>query len=144
VVAGDPDAVASLAALAADAGARAMTLGVGGAFHTQRMQPATEEFLSAVEGFAWQAPSIPFYSNVTGARLDPLEDLPGYLARHMVSPVRFTDEIAAMAAEGCGAFVEAAPGKVLSGLLRKIDKNLPVYRAETPELIEKARVELAL
>lgn len=139
VVAGDPEAVRSAAALAVEAGARAMMLGVGGAFHTQRMQPAADELFAAVQSLPWKQPELPFYSNLTGGRMERFEDLPSYLARHMVSPVRFTAEIAAVVSDGCGSFVEAAPGKVLSGLLKKIDRTLSVFRAETPELLEKAR-----
>jgi [acyl-carrier-protein] S-malonyltransferase len=144
VAAGDPEAVGALAALAAEAGGRATLLGVNGAFHTCRMQPAADEFFEAVKELPWRQPELPFYSNLTGGRMSSFASLPEYLAQHMVSPVRFTDEIAAMKAEGCSSFVEAAPGKVLSGLLRRIDKALSVYRAETPELLEKARESLGL
>ena len=98
VIAGDRDAVEKAAAACAALKARAVPLAVASAFHTKLMQPAADTFYKAIQNVKFSAPTVPFYSNVLGAVRTDFSDMPKALAEHIVSPVRFTDELAAMQA----------------------------------------------
>ena len=78
-----------------------------------------------------------YYSNVTGGELTDFSDMPALLAKHIVSPVRFTDELFAMEAAGADIFVEFGPGKTLSGLVKKTLENVAVYNVENIETLDK-------
>ena len=116
---------------------KAVKLNVASAFHSEIMRPAAEEFLSRTEGFAFAKPSCTFYSNVLGGRLDDFSDMRSLLARHIVSPVRFTDELAAMQAAGFDRFIECGPGKVLTGLVKKTLDGVEAFNCEDTESLEK-------
>jgi [acyl-carrier-protein] S-malonyltransferase len=92
-------------------------LKVSAAFHTPLMNPASREFAEVAAKLTFSPPKTPFYSNVTGDRLNEVNA--DYLARHMVSPVLFVQQLRQIQADGYDEFVELAPGKVLSGLVRK-------------------------
>ncbi len=100
---------------------RAIRLNVIGAFHTPLMAPAAallREYAQSQITFA--SPKERIYSNVTGNLLPVSTNFPEYLEKHMVSPVRFSEEIQALRAAGCNAFNEVGPGKVLTGFVKKI------------------------
>jgi [acyl-carrier-protein] S-malonyltransferase len=102
------------------AGARRLTrLQVGGAFHTPWMDQASRQLTRFASDLRFQLASAPLYSNVRAAALtDP--DWPEYLGLHMRSPVLWTQEVQTLAHDGCTAWLEFGPGKVLGGLIRKI------------------------
>jgi [acyl-carrier-protein] S-malonyltransferase len=118
---------------------RVLRLNVAAAFHSELMKEAAEEFKGLIAGFSFKTPQIPFYSNVTGAKLDDFSNMPEYLARHICSPVRFSDQLAAMEADGFEAFVELGPGKVLSGLVKKTLPSAKVCNIEDLKSLEAAK-----
>ncbi len=121
VIAGEKAAVAEAAQRCLDAGAkRAVRLAVNAAFHSAMMQDAAEEFSARIAGISFSVPNIPVYSNTTGRPIDDFSDLPAYLARQMTSPVRWVDTVQNLASAGITQAIEHGPGKVLSGLARRI------------------------
>ncbi|MFQ9094372.1 MAG: ACP S-malonyltransferase [Ruminococcus sp.] len=136
VIAGDRDAVEKAAAACAALKARAVPLAVASAFHTKLMQPAADTFYKAIQDVKFSAPAVPFYSNVLGAVRTDFSDMPKALAEHIVSPVRFTDELAAMQAAGIDTFVEFGPKSVLTGLVKKTLKGVTAKNVENCETLE--------
>lgn len=115
-------------------GLRATPLTVAGAFHSPLMQPAADRLAQALDGVAWNTPSVPVYSNVTGAPHDrgDVESIKRRLVEQLTSPVRWSESIQAAVKEMPGRFVELAPGKVLSGLMRRIDRGTKVENFAEP------------
>ncbi len=137
VVAGEKEAVAAVSAKFAEMGKRAVPLAVAAAFHSELMRPAAEEFLPKAKEFTFREPKVPFYSNLSGSVLESTGDLAERLARHIVSPVLFTKELAAMQAAGIDTYVELGPGKVLSGLVKKTLKGVTILNVENQKSLEK-------
>lgn len=129
VLAGEEQAACAAAEALRAAGARVVRLAVGAAFHSALMEPASAEFYAGIRDIPFSKPGRPVYSNVTGGLL-PDEPLTGYLRRQMTSPVRFTDEMAAMQAAGYDRFVELGPGRTLCGLVRKALKGASFCNVE--------------
>lgn len=137
VIAGEKAAVAAAAEAAAAKRARAVPLAVASAFHTKIMQPAADEFYETAKNVKFNAPSVKFYSNVLGAELTDFSDMPALLAKHIVSPVRFTSELEAMQADGFDNFVEFGPKNVLTGLVKKTLKDVTANNCENCETLDK-------
>ena len=105
---------------------RALVLPVGGAFHSPLMLPAKEELAAAIEAATFNVPSCPVYQNVgTKAVTDPAE-IKANLIEQLTGAVRWTQSVQAMIADGATHFTEAGPGKVLQGLVLKINKEIVV------------------
>ena len=138
VVAGEKEAVAAVCAEFAKMGKRAVPLAVAAAFHSKLMQPAADEFYEEAKKFTFREPQVDFYSNLSGEKLTDFSDMPGRLARHIVSPVLFTKELAAMSAAGADVFIECGPGKVLTGLVKKTLKGAAAFSVENQKTLEKA------
>lgn len=139
VISGAADAAAAAAEACRTAGARRVVqLAVAGAFHTPMMQPAADRLAAFAETLAFRQPDSALYSNVTGGLWPADAALPAYLAAHMVSPVRWTAEVGAMAGDGAAEFIEFGPGKTLCGLIRKIDRSLGASNVEDPETRSEA------
>ncbi|MDD6032247.1 MAG: ACP S-malonyltransferase [Oscillospiraceae bacterium] len=138
VIAGETAAVTAACETFAAMGKRAVPLAVSAAFHSAMMQPAADEFYEAAKGFTFAEPKIDFYANLTGERLTDFLDMPGYLARHIVSPVRFTSELAALQQAGFDRYLELGPGKVLTGLVKKTLKGVDALNVENQKTLEKA------
>lgn len=138
VIAGEAAAVDEAIAKFAELGKRAVKLAVSAAFHTKLMNSAAEEFKAAVQGFAFSQPTCDFYSNLYGKKLEDFSDMPGYLAAHICSPVKFTSELEAMNEAGIAAYVELGPGKVLTGLVKKTYRGANAMQIENAETLEKA------
>lgn len=103
---------------------RAMKLKVGGAFHSTLMEPARVELAEAIENTEFMQPRCPIYQNVDAKpHTDPAE-IKANLIKQLTSPVRWTQSVKQMIADGATEFVELGPGKVLQGLIRKIDRNV--------------------
>lgn len=103
---------------------RAMKLKVGGAFHSPLMEPARVELAEAIENTEFMQPRCPIYQNVDAKpHADPAE-IKANLIKQLTSPVRWTQSVKQMIADGATEFVELGPGKVLQGLIRKIDRNV--------------------
>jgi len=105
---------------------RAMVLPVGGAFHSALMEPAREELQTAIEATRFHTPVCPVYQNVIARAVMDGEEIKKNLIDQLTSPVRWTQSIEAMIADGASTFTEAGPGKVLQGLILKINKSVTV------------------
>ena len=138
VIAGESAAIDRAIAAFAELGKRSVKLAVSAAFHTKMMQGAADEFKAAVAGFSFAAPTVDFYANLYGRKLEDFSDMPSYLAAHICSPVRFADELNAMNAAGIEAFVELGPNKVLTGLVKKTLRGAIAVNIENCETLEKA------
>lgn len=103
---------------------RALKLKVGGAFHSPLMAPAQEELAEAIEAADFHTPVCPVYQNVDGKpHTDPAE-IKANLIKQLTAPVRWTQDVEAMIADGAEEFVELGPGSVLQGLVKKINKGV--------------------
>lgn len=126
VLSGDKEQVAAAAVTAKELGIkRAIPLATAGAFHSKFMMPAREKLASVLDGITFNSPKIPVISNVTGKvhSNDPSE-IKDVMLRQVTETTRWADDIEAAKALGCTRFVEFGPGKVLSGLIKKIDAAL--------------------
>lgn len=121
VISGEKEAVEKACAALKEAGAkRALPLPVSGAFHSPLMEPAREELAEAIDHTPFKAPVCPVYQNVTARpSSDPME-IKDNLLRQLTSPVRWTESVRSMIADGAGRFVEIGPGTVLQNLVRRI------------------------
>ncbi len=125
VVSGDNAACQRVADLAPKHGAmKAIPLAVAGAFHTSIMQPAVERLTKALADAPMRPPRIPVVSNVDALPHDDVEEIRELLIRQVVSPVRWEDSVRWLLAEGYDQFYEVGPGRVLRGLLKRIDRKL--------------------
>ncbi len=121
VISGKKDDVAKACELMKEAGAkRALPLQVGGGFHSPCMQPAKEELEKAIRATVFSKPVCPVYQNVDGKPYTDVENIKNNLIAQLTSPVRWTQTVRNMAADGATEFVELGPGTVLQGLIKKI------------------------
>ena len=105
---------------------RAMKLPVGGAFHSPLMEPAREKLAAAISAAPIAAPSCPIYQNVDAlAHTDP-DEIRKNLVAQLTSPVNWTQTVQNMLSDDAGEFIEAGPGKVLQGLVKKVDRQAVV------------------
>jgi [acyl-carrier-protein] S-malonyltransferase len=125
VVSGTNAACERVAELAPAMGAmKALPLPVAGAFHTQIMRPADERLAEALAGVAMQKPKIPVISNVDARPHDDPEEIRRLLVRQVLQPVRWEDSMRHLIGLGFDTFYEVGPGRVLRGLLRRIDRKV--------------------
>jgi [acyl-carrier-protein] S-malonyltransferase len=103
---------------------RALVLPVGGAFHSPLMEPAREELAAAIEATNFNEPACPVYQNVPAKAVTSAAEIKENLIAQLTAPVRWTQSVQAMIADGGAEFVEVGPGKVLQGLMRKIDRSV--------------------
>jgi len=131
VVSGTVAGVDRLVALAEGRSVRVMRLAVDGAYHSPLMEPAAARLKPALE--AWDpAPSVPPFLSTTTGVVEPPERLREILLAQMTSPVLFGDAVEAALALGAERFVELGPGRVLSGLVRRIRRDAPVVNVAEP------------
>jgi [acyl-carrier-protein] S-malonyltransferase len=109
---------------------RAIVLPVGGAFHSPLMEPAREELKTAIEKTTFYNPACPVYQNIVGKAVMDKEEIKKNLIDQLTGPVRWTQSIVAMIADGATHFTEIGPGKVLQGLIGKIDKTVQALGVE--------------
>ena len=132
VISGEVEAVNLACEKLKEAGARrALVLPVGGAFHSPLMEPAREELASAIEGTNFAAPSCPIYQNVTTTAVTDADEIKKNLISQLTAPVKWTQSVQQMIADGATVFTEIGPGKVLQGLVKKIDGSM---ETQSPEL----------
>jgi len=110
--------------LVANGARRALKLPVGGAFHSPLMEPAREELAKAIENTEFNDPICPIYQNVVAKAVTNPTEIKENLISQLTAPVRWTQSIQQMIADGGTEFIEVGPGKVLQGLMRKIDRNI--------------------
>jgi len=131
VISGTVDAVEKACVVLKESGARrAMILPVGGAFHSPLMEPARKELAEAIHATSFQDPICPVYQNVTTFGVTNAEEIKENLIFQLTAPVKWTQSVQNMIADGATSFTEVGPGKVLQGLVKKIDRNAEVSSAE--------------
>lgn len=124
VISGNIDAINKACEELKAAGAkRALVLKVGGAFHSPLMQPAKEELQAAIESTTFNTPACPIYQNVDAKPHTAPAEIKANLIAQLTAPVRWTQEVQQMVADGATEFIECGPGKVLQGLVGKICKG---------------------
>ena len=139
VIAGHRTAVERAVALATERGGKmSVMLPVSAPFHCSLMAPAGSRLASELEAAAVSDPKIPIVRNVDAGVTRKAEDVRPFLLRQVASPVRWTQCVQRLASEGATAFVEVGPGRVLSGLLRRIMKEARGQSIEDPAGLEKA------
>ena len=127
VISGEVDAVKNACEKLSSAGARrALVLPVGGAFHSELMIDAKKELSSAINQTVFNQPSCPIYQNVNGRPELSIEKIKENLIAQLTSPVKWTQSVNKMIQDGCNNFIEIGPGKVLQGLVRKINRESEV------------------
>lgn len=134
VISGNIEAVNSACEKLKAAGAkRALPLKVGGAFHSPLMKPAQEELQAAIEATIFHTPKCPVYQNVDAKAHTAPEEIKENLIAQLTAPVRWTNEVINMIADGATDFTECGPGKVLQGLVAKIAKGNEAVTAHSIE-----------
>lgn len=116
---------------------RAVPLAVSGPFHTSLMAPAGEKLAEKFKAVSFAPLQIPVVFNATARPLGEGETIPALLTRQVKSSVYFEDSIRYILEQGVQAIVEIGPGKVLSGFIKKITKEIPVHQVEDPESLQK-------
>jgi [acyl-carrier-protein] S-malonyltransferase len=130
VISGELKAVEEACSKLTEAGAkRALILQVGGAFHSPLMEPARAELASAIESTQFNAPICPIYQNVNALPVTDPSVIKANLLAQLTAPVKWTQIMMAMNEHGLSEVIEVGPGKVLQGLFKKINRELPVSSA---------------
>ena len=130
VISGETSAVEKACEAMKAAGAkRALILPVGGAFHSPMMEPAREELAAAIEATIFSTPICPVYQNVTANAVSDANEIKKNLIIQLTAPVKWTQSVQQMIADGATLFTEVGPGKVLAGLIGKIDKEAATANA---------------
>src|SRR2546421_7340712 len=143
VVSGENPAVDQACEAAEQEGARrAVKLRVSGAFHSPLVARAADRLRPALDKVKFAEPSAPFMSTVT-ARVETAKRMGPLLVEQLTAPVRFTQAAQALLVEGVHTFVEIGPGNVLSGLIKRIDRNARTISVSTPEGLDKLEETLA-
>ena len=125
VISGEISAVEKACEILTEKGARrALLLPVGGAFHSPMMQPAREELAAAIKETTFSEPTCPVYQNVPAKAVTNPDEIKENLIAQLTAPVKWTQCVQAMIADGGTEFIEVGPGKVLQGLMRKIDRSV--------------------
>ena len=141
VVSGEAGALTAFRQLVAEAGGKAMMLKVSGGFHSPFMATAFDAFLNDLEGYEFKTPDVPVYANVTAQPY--AGDLKRLLAEQIVSPVWWQKTVENMIKDGADTFIEVGPGKVLSGLIRRISGEVRVLNVEDTESLNKTVAEVS-
>ncbi|MDC1285076.1 MAG: [acyl-carrier-protein] S-malonyltransferase [Candidatus Arcticimaribacter sp.] len=124
VISGEKEAIALACEAMKEAGAkRALPLPVGGAFHSPLMEPAKTKLAAAIENTSIQNPICPVYQNVVAIGITDAATIKTNLIAQLTAPVRWTQSVQQMLSDGASSFVEVGPGKVLQGLVKKIDRS---------------------
>ena len=130
VISGSVPAVEEACAKLTEAGAkRALILQVGGAFHSPLMEPAREELAAAIEQTIFNTPICPVYQNVTALAVSNPDEIKKNLVLQLTAPVRWTQTMKQMLADGATEVIEVGPGKVLQGLFKKVDREIQTNSA---------------
>jgi [acyl-carrier-protein] S-malonyltransferase len=144
VVAGHRAAVErAVTAAAARGGKKSVLLPVSAPFHSTLMKPAADRLAAELEGAVVAAPGIPVARNVDAGLTTSADDVRPFLVRQVASPVRWTDCVERLSREGASRFIEVGPGRVLTGLLKRILDGVRGHAVEDPASLDKALAALA-
>lgn len=137
VVSGGKEAIERVVTEVKAAGGKVIPLSVSGAFHSHLMREACEEFAEELERVSISSPLFPVIGNSSADVLSSSEDVRESLRRQIVSPVRWQESMSKMIEEGIDTFIEIGPGRVLSKLLARIDRNIQVGHVENKKTLEE-------
>ncbi len=137
VVAGSSAEMPEFCAAVKEAGGLAKPLAVGGGFHSPFMQQASDEFLQAIKGSEFAAPTLPVYANLTALPYT-LEDLPLTLAKQMCRPVLWKQTLQNMWNDGFTTFIEVGPGKTLTGLAKRVLPEATLFTVQDIDGVQAA------
>ena len=144
VIAGNAEAVDRALARLAELGVKkAIKLAVSVPSHCALMREAADRLGERMASIDWQPPSIPVIQNAEARSYGSVEEIRGALQRQLYLPVRWTECVQALAAGGATRIAECGPGKVLAGLIKRIDKNIEARAIGAPADLEAARTEWA-
>ena len=130
VISGSVEAIDKAIEVLTNAGAkRAIKLNVGGAFHSPLMQPAKLELEEAINSTNFATPTCSVYQNVNAQAVSDPEEIKKNLVAQLTAPVRWTEIVKNMLNDGAKSFTEVGPGKVLQGLIKKVDRKIPTQSA---------------
>lgn len=140
VIAGEADAIDKAIAIFSEKKAKAIKLNVSSAFHSKLMQAAADDYQAALStlNITFKPAKLQLYSNITGAVLDNFDNMPEYLVKHIVSAVRFKDELELLYSNGYTGYVELGPNKVLTGLVRKTLSGVTAVNIENEKSLSTA------
>jgi [acyl-carrier-protein] S-malonyltransferase len=137
VIGGDQDAISRACEMAPSRGARrAIRLDVTGAFHTSLMQPATEPFARAVSSAGLRAPGVPFVSNKTTTAMTAAHEITHALVYQLTHPVRWIECVQYLSSQGVTSIIEFGPGRVLTGLIKRIAPDITLRNINSAASIE--------
>lgn len=126
--------------LLTNAGARrVLPLNVSGPFHSRLMKSANKEFAKELHNITIKQANIPVYANVTAKQVTNENEIKELLIKQLYSPVRFEESIRSMIQQGVDAFIEVGNGRVLSGLIKKIDRTIPTFTTDNLASINKLK-----
>jgi [acyl-carrier-protein] S-malonyltransferase len=144
VISGPKDKVAKAVELAKARGAkRAIPLQVAGAYHSRLMQPAQDRLAAALEGVALREPSVTVVHNVTARPAAGVGEIKGLLVRQVTSSVRWSDSMQWLIGQGYTRFIELGPGTVLSGLMKRINKEVEILNVSDSATLDATVAKLA-
>jgi [acyl-carrier-protein] S-malonyltransferase len=144
VISGPKDKVAKAVELAKARGAkRAIPLQVAGAYHSRLMQPAQDRLAAALEGVALREPSVTVVHNVTARPAAGVGEIKGLLVRQVTSSVRWSDSMQWLIGQGYTRFIELGPGNVLSGLMKRINKEVEILNVSDSATLDATVAKLA-
>lgn len=144
VLSGTQAGIAAAIAQAKDFGIRrAIPLNVAGAYHSRLMASAQEKLADVLDEVAWKFPNIPVVSNVAATAVKDIDEIRQTLEKQVTGSVRWTESMQGLIAQGHRTFVELGPGKVIAGLLGKIDKDITVYSIDDIASLEATAAALA-
>jgi len=139
VVAGDRDGLAEISMRAKEAGAKkVIPLNVSGPFHSSLMEPASREMAAVLEQVVVDEPDIPVVANVTADYVSSSQEIKENLIKQVSSPVRWEDSIRRLLTDGHKVFIEVGPGNVLSGLIKRIDRQAVTGQVDSIQSLEKS------
>ena len=143
VIAGESQAVTDALTALAAAGAKTRQLPVSAPFHCELMRPAEDRLEPDLRAARWSAPHLPIYVNVTAEPVTSAEDARTALVHQVSRPVRWQQTVERMLADGVTLIVEIGPGRVLTTMIKRIDKTVERVNVETPADVENARAAVA-
>ncbi|WP_207368469.1 ACP S-malonyltransferase [Heyndrickxia coagulans] len=139
VISGTAAGIEKAGALAKERGAkRVLPLQVSGPFHSKLMEPAAEKYKAVLDEIAIRDAAVPVIANVDAEVETGAQDIKANCIRQLYSPVLWEDSVEKMISLGVDTFIEVGPGKVLSGLIRKIDRSVKTYAVQDMETLEAA------
>jgi len=137
VVSGEEAGVVRLMELAEEAGAaKTIRLQVTGAFHSELMKPVQAALAETMDGLSWSDPQVPLVANHSGSAVTTGDDVREALVAQIASPVRWVDCVQTLVKSGCATSLELGPGRVLSGLIKKISPEMETFTADSRQALE--------